>query len=106
MSVEPFKIQAWKENGETKIYVPENEISRAGISLAFDAIEKEMNEELKSKKLISKQKANLSIIAEFADSEPWETTAQINTDGFSFEEICKIVRAISDHYDKSFNPLS
>jgi hypothetical protein len=106
MSIEPFKIQAWKENGETKIFVPENEISQVGISLAFDAIEKEINEKLKSKKLLSKQEGTLSILAKFPDSEPWETTAQIICEGFSFEEICKIVRAIDDHYYKSFNPLS
>jgi|ERR1035437_1375599 hypothetical protein len=103
MSIEPFRIQARKENGETKIFVPENEISRAGISLAFDAIEREMNENYKSKKLISKEEANLSITAVFPDSEPWETTAQINSDGFSFEEIYKVIRTIGDHYYKLLN---
>ncbi|MGE5458808.1 MAG: hypothetical protein ACM3RX_10675 [Methanococcaceae archaeon] len=100
-----MKLTLWKENDGIKIYVPGNEVSRAGLSLAFDAIKKEMDNNIKHKNLKSKPKGQLSIIATFPNDEPWITTAKIISEGFSFDEIWEIIIEINRKYYESFNPI-
>jgi len=105
MPKEIFRIKAWKENSETKIYLEENNFSRVGISLAFEAIATKLDEDFLNRDLPSKREGNLLMEAIFPDSEPWETVARVTAIGFSNKEISEVLKIANNHYYESFNSV-
>lgn len=102
----PFTIKSWKENGQIKIKFGEINFSRAEAYSAFIGIEDELKSNSKYSSLISNYSGDLSITAFLPDNAPWETTVQIQCNGYELNEIKSVVSTMYNGLANHFNSLN
>jgi hypothetical protein len=102
----PFTIKSWKENGQIKIEFGGFNFSRAECTIAFMGIEDELKSDSKYSGLNSNYSGDLIIRAFLPDSDPWETTVQIQCNGYDLDEIKRVVSASYNSLVNHYNSLN
>ena len=101
----PFTIKSWKVNEEIKLEFGGISISRAMCHVLFEDFEKEIYK-IQHENYISKNEGKLSLSATLPNNEPWETIVEINSEGYSIDEIKSVIKAAHKALLNHFNSIS
>ena len=105
MTTEPFIITAAKETFQITLKYGGADFSKAECRSAFSAIDEKLEIMEETDNFILLPNRSLKITALLPDDEPWETNVEILSNGFTFEEINKVVLFVKKQLNDLFKSI-